>query len=115
MRDSSVIRVLHALLTGSNRSFFDSSSAHRCSLLPTGCTTDTSRIVPSVVTVNSRTTVPSGGIAVDVGKYSDFAAINFGGVRHRSVRSSPAAMATLAHATSQAPSNSLGPRDITEA
>lgn len=117
MRDSNVIRLLHALLTGSNLSFFDSSIAHRCSLLPTGCTTDTSRIVPSVATVNSKTTVPTGGIAVDVGKYSDFesATINFGGVRHRSVRSSPAAIATLAQLKSKAPSNSLGAHDITEA
>lgn len=33
MRDSSVIRVVQAVLTGSNLSFFASSIAHRCSLI----------------------------------------------------------------------------------
>jgi hypothetical protein len=52
-------------------------------------------------------------VQTSVGKYSDFEVINFDGVRHRSVRSSPAAIAKLAQLTSKAPSNGL--HDITEA
>jgi hypothetical protein len=114
MRDSSVNRVLHALLTGSNLRFLDSSIAHRCSLLSTGSTTNTSRIVPSVVTVTSKTTVPAGGMAVDGGEYSyfDSVTISFGGMRHRSMRSPPA-VATFAQLTSEAPSNSFASTRIT--
>jgi hypothetical protein len=55
-------------------------------------------------------------MAVDAGKYSDFATISFGGVRHRSVRCSPAAIATVVQLKSTATSNRLASdlHDITE-
>mgnify|MGYP006187587367 CR=1 FL=1 len=93
--DSSVNRVLHALPTGSNLRRFESSIAHRRNLLSTGSTTNTSRTVPSVITVSSKTTMPTGGAAVDGGEYLYFesATTNFGGVRHLSADSSPSAIA----------------------
>ena len=105
--DSSVNRALHALPTGSNLRRFESSIAHRRNLLSTGSTTNTSRTVPSVITVSSKTTMPTGGVAVDGGEYLYFesATINFGGVLHLSVDSSPSAIAPLEQLRSKAPNS----------
>lgn len=94
--DSSVNRALHALPTGSNLRRFEFSIAHRRSLLSTGSTTKTSRTVPSVITVSSKTTMPTGGVAT----------INFGGVRHLSTDSSPWAITPPAQLRSKAPNSS---------